>query len=94
MSCSGCGIDHSAGLKYGVYQDYGQNKDFLQDLLMFYSLKEKKLITLKEYTEAMPEEQKYIYYATTVSADSRLSSCLRRKQSRTRATTYSASRRV
>ncbi len=56
-------------LKYGVYQDYGQNKDFLQDLLMFYSLKEKKLITLKEYTEAMPEEQKYIYYATTVSAD-------------------------
>jgi molecular chaperone HtpG len=51
-------------LKFGVYSDYGTHKDELQDLLMFYSSKEKKLITLDEYVSRMPEEQKYIYYAT------------------------------
>ncbi len=51
-------------LKYGVYSDYGMHKDELQDLIMFYSSKEKKLITLDEYVSSMPEEQKYIYYAT------------------------------
>ncbi len=51
-------------LKYGVYSDYGSNKDVLQDLLMFYSSKEKKMVTLDEYVSRMPEEQKYIYYAT------------------------------
>lgn len=51
-------------LKYGVYSDFGQNKDLLQDLLMFYSSKEKKLVTLDEYVSRMPEDQKYIYYAT------------------------------
>ncbi|MFM1654209.1 molecular chaperone HtpG [Brevibacillus sp. B_LB10_24] len=51
-------------LKYGVYSDFGSNKETLQDLLMFYSSKEKKLVTLTEYVERMPEEQKYIYYAT------------------------------
>ncbi|WP_338472218.1 molecular chaperone HtpG [Niallia sp. XMNu-256] len=51
-------------LKYGVYSDFGQHKDVLQDLLMFYSSKEKKLVTLDEYVSRMPEEQKYIYYAT------------------------------
>ncbi len=51
-------------LKYGVYSDFGQNKDTLQDLLMFYSSTEEKLVTLSEYVERMPEEQKYIYYAT------------------------------
>lgn len=51
-------------LKYGVYSDYGSNKDMLQDLLMFYSSKEKKLVTLDEYISRMPEDQKYIYYAT------------------------------
>ncbi len=51
-------------LKYGVYSDYGMNKDVLQDLLMFYSSKEKKMITLDEYVSRMPEEQKYIYYAS------------------------------
>lgn len=50
-------------LKYGVYENFGSNKEFLQDLLMFYSSKEKKLVTLDEYVERMPEEQKYIYYA-------------------------------
>jgi len=51
-------------LKYGVYSDYGINKDMLQDLVMFYSSKEKKLVTLNEYVERMAEDQKYIYYAT------------------------------
>lgn len=51
-------------LKYGVYSDYGANKDTLQDLLMFYSSTEKKLVTLDEYISRMPEEQKYIYYAS------------------------------
>jgi len=51
-------------LKYGVYSDYGTNKDVLQDLLMFYSSKEKKLVTLDEYIARMADEQKYIYYAT------------------------------
>ncbi|PLS18477.1 molecular chaperone HtpG [Bacillus sp. M6-12] len=51
-------------LKFGVYSDFGANKDVLQDLLMFYSSKEKKLITLDEYVSRMPEDQKYIYYAS------------------------------
>ncbi|WP_026672905.1 molecular chaperone HtpG [Alkalihalobacterium bogoriense] len=51
-------------LKYSVYSDFGANKNELQDLLLFYSSKEKKLVTLAEYVERMPEEQKYIYYAT------------------------------
>lgn len=50
-------------LKFGVYSDYGKDKETLQDLLMFYSSKEKKLVTLDEYISRMPEEQKYIYYA-------------------------------
>src|SRR5699024_4619116 len=50
-------------LKYGVYSDYGMNKDTLKNLIMFYSSKEKNLVTLNEYVERMPEDQKYIYYA-------------------------------
>lgn len=50
-------------LKYGVYSDFGANKDVLQDLLLFYSSKEKKPVTLAEYVSRMPEDQKYIYYA-------------------------------
>lgn len=50
-------------LKYGVYADYGMNKDVLQDLLMFWSSSEKKLVTLKEYVSRMSEEQKSIYFA-------------------------------
>ena len=56
-------------LKYGVYSDFGANKKTLQDLLMFYSSKEKKLVTLDEYVERMPEDQKYIYYAAGDSVD-------------------------
>lgn len=51
-------------LKYGVYSDFGSNKELLQDLLLFYSSKEKKLVSLNEYVERMPEDQKYIYYAS------------------------------
>ncbi|PAB61098.1 molecular chaperone HtpG [Anaeromicrobium sediminis] len=51
-------------LKYGIYSDFGSNKDALQDLVMFYSSKEKKMVTLDEYVSRMPEEQKYIYYAS------------------------------
>jgi len=51
-------------LKYGVYNDFGTDKEMLQDLLMFYSSKEKKLVTLDEYISRMPESQKYIYYAS------------------------------
>lgn len=51
-------------IKYGVYSDFGQNKETLQDLLMFYSSKEKKMVTLEEYIERMKEGQKYIYYAS------------------------------
>ncbi|MBE3570025.1 MAG: molecular chaperone HtpG [Bacillales bacterium] len=51
-------------LKFGVYQDFGKDKELLQDLLMFYSSKEKKQVTLDEYVSRMPEDQKYIYYAT------------------------------
>ncbi|MCI6837137.1 MAG: molecular chaperone HtpG, partial [Clostridiales bacterium] len=53
----------SQPIKYGVYAMYGMDKDFLKDLLLYYSAKEEKLVTLKEYVEKMPEEQKYIYYA-------------------------------
>lgn len=51
-------------LKYGVYSDYGVNKDTLQDLLLFTSSKEGKLVSLDEYVSRMPEDQKYIYYAS------------------------------
>lgn len=56
-------------LKYGVYSDYGANKADLQDLLMFYSSTEKKLVTLDEYVSRMPVEQKYIYYAAGESKE-------------------------
>lgn len=51
-------------LKYGLYSDYGVNKEDLQDLIMFTSSLEKKPVTLAEYVGRMPESQKYIYYAT------------------------------
>ncbi|WP_310829040.1 molecular chaperone HtpG [Paenibacillus pedocola] len=56
-------------LKFGVYNDYGMEKETLQDLLMFYSSKEKKQVTLAEYIERMPEDQKYIYYASGESVE-------------------------
>ncbi|MCI5891862.1 MAG: molecular chaperone HtpG [Clostridiales bacterium] len=56
-------------IKFGCYNSFGQNSEVLKDLLMFYSAKEKKMITLKEYIDAMGEEQKYIYYAAGDSAE-------------------------
>ena len=56
-------------LKFGLYSEYGMNRDILEDLIMFYSSTEKELVTLKEYVERMEEEQKYIYYATGETAD-------------------------
>lgn len=56
-------------LKFGLYSEYGMNKDMLQDLIMFYSSTEKELVTLKEYVERMNEDQKYIYYATGETVD-------------------------
>ena len=51
-------------LKLCALDDYGKHKDQLQDLLLFYSSTEEKLVTLAEYVERMKEDQEYIYYAT------------------------------
>jgi len=56
-------------LKFGIYNDFGMHKDTLQDLILFTSSKEKKLVSLDEYVSRMPEEQKYIYYATGESVE-------------------------
>jgi len=50
-------------LKYGVYNNFGADKDKLKDLVMFYSAKEEKLVTLKEYVDNMKDGQEKIYYA-------------------------------
>ncbi len=57
-------------IKYGMYEGFGANKDKLKDLVMFYSSKEKALVTLSEYVSRMKEEQKYIYYASGASVES------------------------
>src|SRR5699024_8428137 len=51
-------------LKFGVYNDFGQNKDTLKDLLLFYSSTEEKLVSLAEYVERMKDDQENIFYAT------------------------------
>ena len=56
-------------LKYGTYGEYGMNKDKLQDLLLFYSSKEEKLVSLKEYVRRMKEGQDSIYYAAGETID-------------------------
>ena len=56
-------------IKFGIYNGFGQNNETLKDLLLFYSSKEKKLVTLKEYTERMKEGQDKIYYACGQSID-------------------------
>lgn len=50
-------------LKFGIYQSYGMAKETLQDLLLFKSSFENKMVTLEEYVSRMKEDQKYIYYA-------------------------------
>ena len=56
-------------IKFGVYGDYGMHKDLLGDLLMFFSAKEQKMVTLDEYIEKMPEGQKCIYFAAGDDTD-------------------------
>ncbi len=56
-------------LKFGVYQDFGANKDVLQDLIMFTSSHEDKLVSLKDYVSRMKEDQTTIYYAVGESID-------------------------
>ena len=56
-------------LKYGIYSSYGMNNDALKDLLLFYSSKEKKKVTLKEYVSNMKDGQDKIYYASGESVD-------------------------
>lgn len=56
-------------LKFGVYDEFGVHKEELKDLLLFYSSTEKKMVTLKEYRDRMPEEQEKIYYACGSSVD-------------------------
>ena len=57
-------------LKYGIYQDYGMHKDTLKDLILFHSSAEgNKYVSLKEYTDAMKDEQKAIYYAAGESIE-------------------------
>ena len=56
-------------LKHGIYSSYGSNKEKLQDLLLFYSSKEDKYVTLDEYIERMKEEDKDIYYVSGESID-------------------------
>ena len=56
-------------IKFGIYNGFGENKETLKDLIMFYSSTEKKLVTLKEYVERMKEGQDSIYYACGESVD-------------------------
>lgn len=51
-------------LKFGIYSSYGQNRDLLEDLLMFHTSFAEKMSTLEEYILRMKEDQKFIYYAT------------------------------
>lgn len=64
-------------LKYGIYQSYGMKKDILQDLLLYYSANEDKMITLREYVDHMKEDQKHIYFASGDSIEkiSKLPQC-------------------
>lgn len=55
-------------LKFALYSSFGAERDKLQDLLLFTRASDSKLCTLKEYRDAMPESQKYIYYAAGESA--------------------------
>lgn len=56
-------------LKFGIYESWGAKADELKDLIIYRSVKQDKFVTLEEYVSAMPEDQKYIYYATGESAE-------------------------
>ena len=56
-------------LKFGIYNEFGKEKEELQDLLLFYSSSEEKLVTLEEYISRMKEDQPFIYYASGETAE-------------------------
>lgn len=56
-------------LKFGIYDNFGEKKDFLKDLLIYVSSKNKEYVTLKEYVERMKPDQEFIYYATGSSIE-------------------------
>ena len=64
---------YGINLKYGIYEGFGANKDKLQDFIMFKTTKNDEFVTLNEYTENMPEDQKVIYYASGKTKESILS---------------------
>ena len=57
------------GLKFGIYSSYGMKASELADLLLFWSAREKKMVTLAEYAKSMPAGQKAVYYAAGDSRD-------------------------
>ncbi|MFA7106661.1 MAG: molecular chaperone HtpG [Candidatus Izemoplasmatales bacterium] len=61
--------EFGVNIKYGVYDNFGMNKDMLQDLLLFETVNEDKLVTLKEYIEKMPKDQKEIFYGSSSSKE-------------------------
>ena len=61
--------DFGMQLKVGIYESYGMAKETLQDLLLFYSSKEKKMVTLDEYISKMSDDDKTIYYACGETVD-------------------------
>ena len=61
--------DFGMQLKVGIYESYGMAKETLQDLLLFYSSKEKKMVTLDEYVSKMSDDDKTIYYACGETVD-------------------------
>ncbi len=61
--------EFGVNLKYGVYDNFGEKKDLLKDLLVFKSVNNEQMITLKEYVEAMPKGQDVIYYGSAASKE-------------------------
>lgn len=61
--------NYGINLKYGIYENYGQKKDKLEDLILFTTINKDKSSTLAEYVEAMPEGQKDIYFASAKDKD-------------------------
>ena len=57
-------------LKFGVYAGFGEKKELLEDLLLFYSYRKEKLVTLEEYAETLTDDNKYIYYVSGASVES------------------------
>jgi len=60
-------------IKYGIYDNYGEKKDDLKDLLIYNTINEEKMVTLKEYVNHMKDGQKYIYYASGSNKEAVLS---------------------